>query len=209
MCQLSFRDDKFEQPGTWEQLPGDAHFHQRFLDGEKLIYCETIMTVHGTSDIDAAITRIRGPWDWWEHGRTTDFVIHKDGSHEQTLAPVWWFVTSVGLRSFPSIDLPRLKGQRVAILLSKDFTGVSTMDVYPDPQARGMIIRGRFHGVEYQVPLVPDSVAEGLHMEAESGTMPAPFPKGTGWVGLLHLLEPTWPRCTNKRADDVSSILAQ
>ena len=38
-------------------------------------------------------------------------------------------------------------------------------------------------------PAIPNKVAEGLHLDAESGTMPAPFPKGTGWVGLLHRLE--------------------
>jgi hypothetical protein len=52
-----------------------------------------------------------------------------------------------------------------------------------------IIIRGRFHGVEYHVPAVPNVVAEWLHLDAESGTMPTPFPKGTGWVGLLHKLE--------------------
>jgi len=61
--------------------------------------------------------------------------------------------------------------------------------VYPDESAGALIIRGRFHGIEYNVTGVPDQIAEGLHLGAESGTMPAPFPKGTGWVGLLHRLE--------------------
>ena len=52
-----------------------------------------------------------------------------------------------------------------------------------------MMIRGRFHGVEYHVPAIPNKLAEGLHLDAESGTMPIPFPKGTGWVGLLNKLE--------------------
>ena len=195
MIPLLFRDDKFEQPGAWEQTLGETHFHQRFLHEEDLIYCETLMTVHGATDIDAAVSHIRAPWDWWEHGRSTDFVTHEDGTHDQTLAPVWWFMTRVGVRTFPPGALPGLKGQRVSILLSGDFSGVSSMDVYPDPGNAALIIRGRFHGVKYEVPLIPDALAEGLHMEAESGTMPAPFPKGTGWIGLLRLLEPAWASC--------------
>ena len=131
MIPLLFRDDKFEQPGIWEQTLGETHFHQRFLHEEDLIYCETLMTVHGATDIDAAVSRIRAPWDWWEHGRITDFVIHEDGTHDQNLAPVWWFMTRVGVRTFPPVALPGLKGQRVSILLSGDFSGVSSMDAYP------------------------------------------------------------------------------
>jgi hypothetical protein len=63
------------------------------------------------------------------------------------------------------------------------------MDVYPNERGDAMMIRGRFHGVEYHVPAIPNKLAEGLHLDAESGTMPIPFPKGTGWVGLLHKLE--------------------
>ena len=82
-----------------------------------------------------------------------------------------------------------MKGRRVPLLLTNHFTGWSSIDVYPDEHGDAMIIRGRFHGVEYTVPAIPDNVAEGLHLEAESGTMPTPFPKGTGWVGLLNRLE--------------------
>ena len=68
------------------------------------------------------------------------------------------------------------------MLLTKHFTGPTSMDVCPNESGSAIIISGRFHGVEYHVPAVPNLVAEWLHLDAESGTMPSPFPKGTGWV---------------------------
>ena len=190
MDQQNFRDDLFDNAaGDWVQSHLDEHFRQRYLREEGPIYCETLMTVHGTTDADAAIALICGPWDWWEHGRITDFTTNEDGSSDQILSPVWWFITRVGLHIFPPVDLPDLKGRRVPLLLTEHFTGSSSMDVYLNERGDGMMIRGRFHGVEYHVPAIPNNLAEGLHLEAESGTMPIPFPKGTGWVGLLNKLE--------------------
>ena len=197
MDDLHFRDDLFDNAsGDWVQSHSDEHFQQRYLRNEGPIFCETLMTVHARLDSSAAINLICGPWDWWEHGRITDFTVNPDGSSDQILSPVWWFITRVGLHIFPPHDLPELKGRRAPLLLTRDFTGPSSMDVYPSPEGEAMIIRGRFHGIEYHVPAIPDKLAEGLHLEAESGTMPAPFPKGTGWVGLLHKLEARSPGAT-------------
>ncbi len=189
MDELNFRDDLFDNPaGEWVHSYSDEHFRQRYLDQPGAIYCETLMTARGTSDVDAAIALICGPWDWWDHGRITDFTANEDNSSDQILSPVWWFITRVGLHLFPPVELPDSK-KRVPMLLTKHFTGPTSMDVYPAESGSAIIIRGRFHGVEYHVPAVPNMVAEWLHLDAESGTMPTPFPKGTGWVGLLHKLE--------------------
>jgi hypothetical protein len=186
----TFWDDLFDNPtGDWVQHYSDEHFQQRYLKTDGPIYCETLMTVHGTTDVDSAMALITGPWDWWEHGNIADFTINEDGSTDQILSPVWWFITRVGLHISPPVDLPDRFGRRAPLMLSRHFTGSSSMDVYRADRSDAILIRGRFHGVEYQVPVVPDMVAEGLHMKAESGTMPSPFPKGTGWVGLLHRLE--------------------
>jgi hypothetical protein len=194
MDQPIFRDDLFDNTaGEWVQSHSDEHFQQRYLREDGPIYCETLLTVHGNTDTDAAIGLICGPWDWWEHGRITDFKMNGDGSSDQILSPVWWFITRVGLHIFPPVDLPDLKGRRTPLMLTDHFTGPSSMDVYPDEGGDAMTIRGRFHGVEYHVPVIPNQVAEGLHLDAEAGTMPIPFPKGTGWVGLLHKLEAPSP----------------
>lgn len=190
MDEHNFRDKLFDDGALdWVLSFSDEHFRQRYLREEGPIYCETLMTVHGTCDADAVVPLICGPWDWWEHGRITDFATNGDGSSDQLLSPVWWFPTRVGLHLFPPVSLADLKGWRVPILLGRHFTGLSSMDVYPDLKSDATIIRGRFHGVEYNVPAVPNILAEGLHLHAESGTMPLPFPKGSGWVGLLHKLE--------------------
>jgi hypothetical protein len=190
MDQHNFRDDLFEDATRdWVQDHSDEHFEQRHLRGDGPIFCETLMTVHGSIDAHAALALICGPWDWWEHGKITDFTQNRDGSSDQILSPVWWFITRVGLHISLPVLFPDLKGWRVPLLLTQHFTGPSSMDVYPAPHGDSLMIRGRFHGVEYHVPVVPNAVAEGLHLEAESGTMPLPFPKGTGWVGLRHKLE--------------------
>jgi|HubBroStandDraft_6_1064221.scaffolds.fasta_scaffold486788_1 hypothetical protein len=198
MDQPNFVDDLFDNPaGDWVQSHADENFQQRYLRQDGPIYCETLMTVHGANgvppDANAAIDLICGPWDWWEHGRIADFTGNADGSSDQILSPVWWFITRVALHIFPAVNLPDVRGRRVPLLLSENFSGPSSMDVYSGNSSDVMIIRGRFHGVEYHVPLIPTSVAEGLHLEAESGTMPDPFPKGTGWLGLLHKLEARSP----------------
>jgi hypothetical protein len=186
---VNFRDDLFDNPGReWVQSFSDEHFQQRHLLEEGTIFCETLMIARRTTDADAAVALIRGPWDWWEHGRITDFIANGDGSSDQILSPVWWFITRVGLHIFPPVELPDLKGRRVPLMLSKNFTGPTSMDVYLNETGDALIIRGRFHGVQYHVPGVPNALAEWLHLDAESGTMPEPFPKGTGWVGLLHRL---------------------
>ena len=147
------------------------------------------MTAHGTTDIDAAVALIRSAWDWWAHGRISGMTMNRDGSSDQILFPVWWFITRVGLHILPPVDLPDLHGLRVPLLLSEHYTGTTSMDVYPHASGDALVIRGRFHGVEYHLPAVPTKLAEWLHLDAESGTMPSPFPKGTGWVGLLRRLE--------------------
>ena len=194
MEQPNFRDDLFDNSaGDWVQTHLDEHFRQRYLRQEGPIYCESLMTVHGTMDADAAIGLICGPWDWWDHGRITDFTANEDGSSDQILSPVWWFITRVGLHVFPPVDLPDLKGRRVPVALTHSFTGWSSMDVYPNERGDAMMIRGRYHGAEFHGPAIARKFAEGLHLGAESGTMPIPFPKGTGWVGLLHKLKARSP----------------
>lgn len=191
MEPLKYLDDVFDNPAlNWVEDRLNEHFTQRYLDDGGLIVCETLMTVHGTTGMQPAIDLICGPWDWWDHGRITDFVPNADGSSDQILSPVWWFITRVGLHILPPADLPdHPKGKRMGLMLSGHFVGPSSMDVYPNERCDELIIRGRFHGVEYTMPAIPTMIAETLHMGAEAGTMPIPFPKGTGWVGLLHKLE--------------------
>ena len=187
---LEYRDDLFDTlPGAWVHEQITPHFRHSYLDHKGPIICETLLTIHGRTDIEQAVELISGPWHWWEHGRIADFTLLPDGSSHQVLSPVWWFITRVGIDIGPPFDLPDVQGKRIPLELTQHFTGPSSMDVIPDPEENSLIIRGRFHGIEYHVPGIPNNIAESLHLDAESGTMPSPFPKGTGWVGLLHRLE--------------------
>jgi len=149
------------------------------------------MSVPGVTNVDAALALICGPWDWWEHGNIAGFTRNPDGSSDQTLSPVWWFITRVNLHILPPVPLSDLKGWRVPLLLTRHFDGPSSMDVYPDERNKALIVRGRFHGVEYRFAAYLDRIAERLHLHAEAGTMPLPFPKGTGWRGLFRRLQET------------------
>lgn len=193
MTHVNLRDDVFDHPdGEWRHIHADEHFTQRFRrETGPPIWCETLMTVPGVTTVDAALSLICGPWNWWEHGNIAGFTRNADGSSDQTLSPVWWFVTRVNLHMFPPVPLPDLKGWRVPLLLTRHFDGPSSMDVYPDDRNNALIVRGRFHGVEYRFAAYLDRIAERLHLGAEAGTMPPPFPKGTGWVGLFRRLKAT------------------
>lgn len=84
MNEPIFRDDLFENASAdWVESNVDEHFRQRYLPGDGPIFCETLMTVHGTTDTAAALDLICGPWDWWEHGRIADFTANADGSTDQ------------------------------------------------------------------------------------------------------------------------------
>src|SRR5215471_1269021 len=121
----SFRDELFESPsGDWVECYSDAHFRQRYLRRDGPIFCETVMTVRST-DTETAIALIRGPWDWWQHGRISQFRRNPDGTNDQMLAPIWWFITRIGLHGLPPIDVPDGNGKRVSVLLKKHFTGWS------------------------------------------------------------------------------------
>src|SRR5437763_4706706 len=110
MDQPSFRDDLFDTPASdWVESYSDEHFQQRYLRRDGPIFCETVMRVRGAS-ADKAIALIRGPWGWWAHGRVTGFRTNADGSSDQMLAPVWWFITRIGLHGLPPTDSPDGKG---------------------------------------------------------------------------------------------------
>ncbi len=157
---------------------------QRHLPGKDLIVCETVLAIPGSANPDDAVPLILGPWDWWLHGGAREFSLNNDGTSDQILLPVWWFITRVTLHILPPIALPGTAGVRIRLMLGRYFVGPATIDIFPDHSSRSLIIRGRFHGVEYTVPCLPTSCGCYLHLGAESGTMPFPFPKETGWVEL-------------------------
>ncbi len=98
MSTFRTEDERFDQ-GRWTTKAAPARFTQRHLDGEPLIFCETVMSVHGS--LETAVNLIRGPWQWWRSGRITGYHVNADGSSDQVLSPVWWYTTRINLHILP------------------------------------------------------------------------------------------------------------
>lgn len=182
-----FCDERFLQPDGWVRFSEAEGFAHRYLrNSSKRVVCETIMTTRG--DATAAIALLHGPWDWWGRGRIARFEVLEDGSTDQILIPVGWYWAHVRMRILPAVELPELRGWRLAGRMTGSFSGSISFDVYPGPEAGTLNIRGRFHGISEKIP-GPHEFVTKCHLRAESGTLHLPFPRGTGWVGLKRRLE--------------------
>ncbi len=188
LTAIRYRDEEFDKEAGWIQFHRDDRFEQRFLDKDCLMYCETLL--HVQCSVGEAIDLLRGPWSWWDHGRSIDFHMNGDRSSDQYLKPANGFWTKIGIRIFPPVSMPGAGGLRLPLILWNHFVGTASYDIYPKPGDPDWItIRGRFHGVENHVPLVPLWMATRRHLRAEAGNFLFPYPKGTGWVGLYRRLE--------------------
>jgi hypothetical protein len=179
-------DERFAA-GGWTDATRDPRFVQRRLRGERLIFCETVTRIRTNRDL--VMSKLRGPWNWWALGRSIGFHRNADGSSDQTIAPIWWYIARVGCRVLPPVTLPDgERGVRLPIYLSRHFVGLQTIDLI-DAADQHVIVRGRFHGVENHFPVGGIELVTTVHLGAESGTLFFPFPRGTGWVGLGRALE--------------------
>ena len=187
MPDFQLEDARFDDPiENWVDFYSDARLRQRYLPSAGRIFCETVFTTKGSPE--EAIRLLRGPWEWWHHGRSSKFHVNADGSTSQVLAPIWWHLTRVGVQIHPRRDLKETGGIRLPMSISRDFRGFASIDIYANPAAAGIIVRERYQGVENHTP-VPAGMATRIHLRAEAGTLLFPFPKGTGFPGLWQLLE--------------------
>jgi hypothetical protein len=180
-----FCDHRFEEEGNWTVLPSHDGFRHRYLRGSPVVVCETVMSTPG--EAHRALELLRGPWDWWDRGEACAFEVLKDGSTDQMLVPVSWYWAHVRMRIFPPVELPELSGWRIPMRFAGSFNGSASLDVYAGPTPAQIVVRGRFHEVVENVPAPRDFVTE-CHLRAESGVLPFPFPRGTGWIGLRRRL---------------------
>jgi hypothetical protein len=91
------------------------------------------------------------------------------------------------MRILLPVELPEVSGWRIPLKFAGSFNGSASLDVYPGSKPGEIVVRGRFHEVVETMPAPHDLVTE-LHLRAESGRLPFPFPKGTGWIGLRRKL---------------------
>ena len=178
-------DERFRAEGNWRSLPEHDGFQLRYLSDPAVVVCETLMSSRGKAK--DALELLRGPWDWWDRGGISGFEILPDGATDQVLSPVSWFWGHVRMRILPPVELPEVSGWRIPLKLAGTFNGSASLDVYPGSKPGEIVVRGRFHEVVETMP-GPHDLVTALHLRAESGRLPFPFPKGTGWIGLRRKL---------------------
>lgn len=188
MSEVNLNDEKFDRGSNWTHFYKDERFDQRFLIEGDAFFAETLMTVR--SSRDAALSMLRGSWNWWDHGSSLGFRSNSDMSCEMDLKPVAWFTTRFHLYMFPPVALSDLDGIRLPARFTGHFEGPGSYDVYSKSKSENtVVIRARFHGVKNKVPFGPMRMVIGIHLRAEAGNLFFPFPKGTGFCGLYRRLE--------------------
>ncbi len=183
----------FERTPAWTELYADARFQQRYRIVGKRMYTETVASVH--ADIDTICHALRGRWDWWQHARYEAREEHDDGTVHYDLWP-----TGSGIRVHEVMHAPRViedGGLRLPIQLSGHANGTAYIDLRRVEQ--GSEMTGRFAGVTTAgllARLMGTKLFAINHLLAERGALGFPFPKGTGWVGLIERLE-RGPTCAS------------
>ena len=176
----------FESGSAWTELYADTRFRQRYRIVGKRMYTESVASVHASPD--AVCNALRGRWDWWRHGRYEAREERDDGTVHYDFWP-----TGAGIRVHEVMHAPREAEDgrvRLPIVLSGHANGTAYIDLRT--VAQGSEIIGRFAGVTV-AGLLPRLMGTKLfainHLLAERGALGFPFPKGTGWVGLIERLE--------------------
>jgi hypothetical protein len=181
-----FEEAMFEPAPAWIELYADARFTQRYRIVGTRMYTESVAAVH--TDVDALCQALRGPWDWWRHGRYEAREEREDGTVHYDLWP-----TGSAICVHEVMHAPReVAGGsvRLPIVLSGHASGTAYFDLRET--AQGSVMTGRFAGVTLAgfLPRLMGTKRFAInHLLAERGALGFPFPKGTGWIGLIERLE--------------------
>lgn len=153
----------------------------------RLLHSET--TVPVAAPADDVVAALLEPWTWWKGGRVSGYERRDDGGCRFVLWPAWLRLPArVGIELAP----PRRGKEDGRTVLDArffaDFDGPGRYEVAQTPH--GSVLRAVWDGVAVRGPtsLVPRLVLF-LHVRAETGTLPFPLPRGTGFPGLLAHLE--------------------
>lgn len=164
------------------------------LEGGR-IHSMTYVLLPGVDPHAVEAALIDEPWTWWKHGKISDWTRREDGGCKFVLSPVWPYVPSkVGIELEPRTTDQRLTQWGAVPFASysarffADFEGPGGYDVLTLPD--GAALRSRWDGVARVgvKKLMPLPMILGMHLGAEAGTVGFPFPKGTGFPGLIEKL---------------------
>lgn len=184
-----FRLDMFEPSSQWTRFYQDERFVQRYRLDDGRIYCETVARV--VAEPDPIRDQLWGPWDWWANGCYENRVELSDGRIAYDLWPVGKLrQVHVHETMSPPDALPD-GGWRVRLDFARHARGVAYFEIRPQ-RSGGCDLVGRFAGVEI-AGVVPRLMGVRRfcinHLLAERGGLTFPFPRGTGWAGLIRRLE--------------------
>jgi hypothetical protein len=160
------------------------------LDGD-LMYTVTTYRFPGSSVESIRRALLDAPWNWWNGGRVTKWTKLPDGTVRFVLWPMWpRSPASMGIELGPPVaSAETTSGQSrpklvIPARFSINFVGSGRYEIVDLPGA--VALRSVFDGVRRTgfMRLVPARVALDLHVRSEQGTLPFPFPKGTGFQSL-------------------------
>ena len=181
-----FATADFATDDGWIVVHVGPRFRQRYKLAGGRMFTESRVTLR--ADPRTVLLYLTGPWDWWRHARYEDRREHVDGTIHYDLWP-----TGRGICVHEVMYPPQPLaggGWRVPVELSGHAVGLAYFELALCPQ--GVELYGRFAGVRIH-GLLPNLM--GLkrfainHLLAERGELGFPFPKGTGWVGLIDAVE--------------------
>jgi hypothetical protein len=166
------------------------------LEGDRM-HTVTYVGLPGIA-LDRAVRALWSePWDWWQHGRISDWTEVTEGGTRFVLEPVWpWIPSKVGIELEPkqttAISTPW--SEDVAMTSSQarffaDFEGPGRYELFA--LADGCGFRSIWAGVARTgfKKLMPLRMILSMHLGAESGRVPLPFARGTGFPGLVAHLQ--------------------
>jgi len=160
--------------------------HTARLQGRRIYTEATVPVAAAADDVVAALVE---PWTWWKGGRVSGFERREDGGCRFVLWPAWLRLPArVGIE----LAAPRRGEEDGKTVLEArffaDFDGPGRYEVAQAPH--GSVLHAVWEGVAIRGPtsLVPRMVLF-FHVRSESGTLPFPLPRGTGYPGLLAHLE--------------------
>jgi hypothetical protein len=165
------------------------------LDGPR-IHTGTYVLMPGVDPAAVESALIDEEWSWWKNGKISKWHQTSNGGRSFILAPVYPFVPSkvgIELASKTTSEHPTPWGTNVPVTsfvarFFADFEGPGCYEILR--LEGGSALRSVWDGVVRlgMKKLMPLSMILNMHLGAEAGTVGFPFPKGTGFPGLVKKL---------------------
>ncbi|MEM9598764.1 MAG: hypothetical protein AAGD06_31140 [Acidobacteriota bacterium] len=175
------------------QLESYGTIRQSHRREGRMLFTVTEIDLPGIDGDGAHRALFEQPWGWWKGGRISKHRSAPEGGVSFELWPMWLRSPArVGIEMSAPVEAGAQRGgdgegPRTTVYRTRffaDFVGPGHYEV--EHHADGVRVRSVWDGVRATgvVRPMPAAVVMRLHLGAEAGTLPFPFPKGTGFPGL-------------------------